>query len=579
MFDLLIIMLERVGIIIAIAFILTRFQFSKNMFHHDQLKRKQELMAILFFGFFGIIGTYLGVALNISTLEFNNVLLGLVEDEAIANSRVIGVVIAGLLGGYRVGIGAGIIAGLHRMTLGGFTDFACSLSTIIAGVVAGAIYRKGKNAKPIVAFGITVLAETTQMGLILLFSKPFLKALSLVEVIGLPMILANGLGAALFMLIVHHVMNEEERVTAQQAQKTLRIADQTLSYLKKGLNNESALAVCKILYRELNSSAVAITSRSKVLAHIGIASDHHQVDTPIRTKETKDVIHSGELVVVKDERIHCDYPNCPLGAAIIVPLTLREGTIGTLKVYYPSPKLITNASINLISGLSSLLSNQLEIAEADKAYQLAKEAEIKVLQAQINPHFLFNSMNIIMSLIRTDPAQARKLLGALSYFLRQNVTATTLAKVSLEEELLYVKSYLEIIEARFIDRLKVIYRIDESSLDVMVPPFILQPIIENAIQHGINDKEDNCVIIVSIIERENNILITVEDNGKGIPPERLRLLGKSKIDSERGTGMGLFNVNRRLKMTFGNSSTLTIKSEVNKGTTVSFIISRLGVDA
>ena len=124
--------------IVAVAFILTRFQFFKNLVHHDKLNRKQELTAILFFGFFGIVGTYFGVALNMNTLHFNSVATVLTSDEAIANSRVIGVVVAGLLGGYRVGIGAGLIAGIHRMTLGGFTAISCGLSTIVAGVIAGA---------------------------------------------------------------------------------------------------------------------------------------------------------------------------------------------------------------------------------------------------------------------------------------------------------------------------------------------------------------------------------------------------------------------------------------------------------
>lgn len=102
--DLLVIMLERVGIIVAVAFILTRFQFFKNLVHHDKLDRKQEMTAILFFCFFGIIGTYFGVALNANTLHFNSVVIPLTSDEAIANSRVIVVVVAGLLGGYRLGI-------------------------------------------------------------------------------------------------------------------------------------------------------------------------------------------------------------------------------------------------------------------------------------------------------------------------------------------------------------------------------------------------------------------------------------------------------------------------------------------
>ncbi|MET3657337.1 sensor histidine kinase [Sporosarcina psychrophila] len=575
--DLLVIMLERVGMIVAVAFILTRFQFFKDLVHHDKLNRKQELTAILFFGFFGIVGTYFGVALNMNTLHFNSVATVLTSDEAIANSRVIGVVVAGLLGGYRVGIGAGLIAGIHRMTLGGFTAISCGLSTIVAGVVAGAFYRKGKALKPLTVFGIGALAEAMQMSMILLISKPFEKAFTLVEVIGVPMILANGVGTALFLLIVHNVISEQEKVTAMQAQKTLRIANQTLGYLRTGMNTDTAQAVCTILFRELQPSAVAMTNKTDILAHVGIASDHHKIGSPIRTDETRDVIHHGELVVVNDGTIHCDYPGCRLGAAVIAPLNRRGETIGTLKLYYPTEKVITDVSIELIAGLSSLLSNQLEIAETDRAYQLAKEAEIKALQAQISPHFLFNSLNMIMSLIRTDPDQARKLLTSLSYFLRQNVTGTTATQISLEQELSHVKSYLEVIEARFVDRLTILYDVDDNLLAEKIPPFTLQPIVENAIHHGINDMEKNSIIKMTVHNVGTEIEIRVEDNGKGITPERIAILGSAQIESETGTGVGLFNVNRRLMMTFGDQAALSIKSERNEGTTISFRIPKLEV--
>ncbi|MEK5036727.1 sensor histidine kinase [Sporosarcina sp. FSL K6-3457] len=577
MLDLLVIMLERVGMIVAVAFILTRFQFFKNLVHRDKLNRKQELTAILFFGFFGIVGTYFGVALNTNTLHFNSVATALSSEEAIANSRVIGVVVAGLLGGYRVGIGAGLIAGIHRMTLGGFTAFSCGLSTIIAGVVAGAFYRKGKALKPLTVFGIGALAESMQMSMILLISKPFEQALTLVEVIGIPMILANGVGTALFLLIVHNVISQQEKVTALQAQKTLRIANQTLGYLRTGMNADTAQAVCNILFRELQPSAVAMTNQTDILAHVGIASDHHKVGSSIRTDETKDVILLGELVVVNDGTIHCDYPGCPLGAAVIAPLIRRGETIGTLKLYYPSEKVITDVSIELIAGLSSLLSNQLEIAETDRAYQLAKEAEIKALQAQISPHFLFNSMNIIVSLIRTDPDQARKLLTSLSYFLRQNVTGTTASQITLEQELSHVKAYLEIIEARFVDRLTIVYDVDDHLLHVRIPPFTLQPIVENAIHHGIRDMEKNSIIKMAVRDLGAEIEIMVEDNGKGITPERLAILGTTQLESETGTGVGLFNINRRLLMTFGDQAALSLKSKEHEGTAISFRIPKLEV--
>src|SRR5690625_5102627 len=152
---------------------------------------------------FGIAGTYLGFTLNTTTLEFNSAIQGVVQEEAIANSRVIGVVIAGLLGGYRVGLGAGLISGIHRMMLGGFTALACGISTIIAGFLSGYFYKRKKSISPTKAMIISGLAEAMQMGVILLVATPFEKSFEVVQVIVLPMILTHGFGERISMLIIH----------------------------------------------------------------------------------------------------------------------------------------------------------------------------------------------------------------------------------------------------------------------------------------------------------------------------------------------------------------------------------------
>ena len=572
MFELLITMLERLGIIVTIAFILTRFRFFRGLIYHEKLNRRQQYFAIVFFGFFGIIGTYSGMSFNTDTLQFDRWAADLASDEAIANSRVIGIVIAGLLGGYKVGIGAGLIAGVHRFTLGGFTALACGLAAIVAGIIAGRYHKKKRTVTLSSAFMIGAMAETVQMLIILVLAKPFDTALTLVEIIGIPMILANGLGSALFLLIIKNVVSEEEKAGALLAQKTLRIADQTLAHLRKGINPDSAQAVCRILHNEVQTSAVALTNQTEILAHIGMADDHHRSSSPIQTQITRDVLQNGNLVVANDETIHCREQNCPLGAVVIAPLKQRGDTIGTLKFYFKSEKEITNVVIELISGLSNLLSNQVEIAEADKAYQLAKEAEVKALQAQISPHFLFNTMNVITSLIRSDPSKARMLLVSLSHFLRQNLTATTVTITSLEQELRHVKAYLAIEEARFIEKLKVTYDIDDEALLVKIPPLTLQPIVENAVKHGIKNMEQDCIINISIHKGSNHTLVKVEDNGQGMSHDRIRQLGKQMIDSDQGTGIALYNVNRRLTMMFGEAASLQIESEPGLGTRISFSI-------
>jgi len=258
--ELLVTMVERIGIIVTIAFILTRFHFLRNMLNQERLDKKQQGTAILFFGFFGIIGTYTGLSVSTESLQISRWASELATEEAIANSRVIGVVIASLLGGPKVGIGAGLIAGIHRFTLGGFTAIACGLATIIAGILTSLFYKKNVRIKLRTAFFIGALAEALQMLIIVLVARPFEQAWALVNIIGVPMIVANGLGTVLVLLIIKSVLSEQDKVSAVQAQKTLRIADQTSAYLRSGLHTDSASEVCKIIHREIRTSAVSITN-------------------------------------------------------------------------------------------------------------------------------------------------------------------------------------------------------------------------------------------------------------------------------------------------------------------------------
>ena len=570
MFILLLTMLERLGIIVTVAYIMTRLPFFRKMIERNEISRKQQYYAIIFFGIFGIIGTYSGVTFDTSSFQFDRWALEIGQEEAIANSRVIGIIIAGLLGGYKVGIGAGIIAGIHRFSLGGFTGLSCGLSAILAGIVSGFFYRNRTRLNPSTALIVGALAEALQMLTILLVSKPFDQARLLVTEIGIPMIVANGIGSAMFLLIIKSVINEEEKVGALQAQKALRLAQQTLTYLRNGLTNKTAEIVCKIILKEVNASAISMTNQEIILAHIGLAEDHHKTNHTIHMCTTSDVLQKGELLIAKHHDIACGLPGCPLKAAVISPLKVRDETIGTLMFYFQSERDITHLVIELIDGLSSLLSHQLEIAESEQAKKLAKEAEIKSLQAQVSPHFLFNSLNIIVSLVRTNPDLARKLLLSLSQFFRKNLTGSTMIWTTLEDELDHIKSYLAIEEARFIDKLSLHYDIDRKSLNRRIPTLTLQPIVENAIKHGIKDKNTNCLIKVSIKQVHDYSLVTVEDNGKGIEPYRLNSILDSIVESEQGTGFGLYNVNRRLILMLGDESRIRIHSKPNEGTTVSF---------
>jgi len=578
MLSLLFLMIERIGLIVAIAFILTRSSTFRNLIDHKPDRWTRLKLSILF-GIFGIFGTYTGVSIqsestnsllwvgNIFQLDFN---------EALANSRVVGVAIGGLLGGPWVGVGAGLIAAFHRMALGGFTGLACGISTISEGLLAGMIYKKIGNRRMIstgTAFMTGVMAETMQMTIILLVAKPFPKALALVELIGIPMIIANSIGIAIFVAIIRSVVHEEDRIEARQAQKVLHIADQTLFYLRKGLNEESATEISKLLLITTGVSAVSITDEDKILSHVGLGDDHHRPGHSLQTEATKRVLVTANLHVAKSgEEIQCENEKCPLHAAIIVPLKKSNQVKGILKFYFSNPKQIRPVDKELAEGLGKLLSHQLEVVEAEKQAKLVTQAEIKALQAQVNPHFLFNSINTIVALIRTKPDMARKLLINLGYFFRQNLNASLHELVTIRKEIEHTEAYLNIEQVRFSDRLKVEINVDHQAEHVLLPPLTLQPLIENAIKHGLNGKTENGYIGIFVEKQGSNIYIEVKDNGAGIEQKRLESLLYQKVESEHGTGFGIFNVNQRLIGRFGEDSALQIHSEVGEGTIIWFMI-------
>jgi two-component system, LytTR family, sensor histidine kinase LytS len=573
--QLLFLMIEHIGLIVAIAFILTRFAVFRNLIDH-KLDYLTIIKLSILFGLFGIIGTYTGISIRPSTSSFLWMprVYNIGFDEALANSRVVGVAIGGLLGGPWVGLGAGIIAGVHRTLLGGFTGLACGISTVTEGLIAGLVYLKFGNRRIVStskALITGIIAETIQMIIILLVARPWGSAVALVQVIALPMILANSLGIAIFVAIIRSVVHEEDRIEADQAQKILHITDQMLVHLRSGLTEISATEISKLLLKTTGVSAVSITDHEKILSHVGIGDDHHLPGHSVLTEATKKVLESGKMSIPKSlDEVHCPEKNCPLAVAIIVPLKKSEEVIGVLKFYFSNLKQIKPVDEEVAQGLGKLLSHQLEVVSAQNQAQLIREAEIKALQAQINPHFLFNSLNTIVSLIRTKPDLARKLLIQLGHFFRQNLNASLHELVTLKQELDHTRAYLDIEQARFGERLSVKIELNSQLEDVLLPPLTLQPLIENGIRHGLKGLERTGEILISITEDQGYVLISIKDNGIGIPSNRVVELLHSRIESREGTGLALFNVNQRLIYHFGEEASLHIESELEKGTCVWF---------
>ena len=204
---------------------------------------------------------------------------------------------------------------------------------------------------------------------------------------------------------------------------------------------------------------------------------------------------------------------------------------------------------------------------------MVREAEIKALQAQINPHFLFNAINTVISTIRINPEKAVTLLVKLADFFRSNIKPAV-EGVSLATELEHCRSYIAIESARFEERMRMTYDIDQDTLDCLLPPLILQPLVENGLKHGILLLEAGGEITISAQRQQGLVYIEVRDNGVGMSTAKLAsLLSETAPASDcEGAGIALKNVNARLIAHFGVEHGLRVESRLGQGTTVAFTV-------
>ncbi|MFC9542223.1 LytS/YhcK type 5TM receptor domain-containing protein [Lysinibacillus sp. NPDC056959] len=570
--ELFLFMLERVGLIIVFAFLMSRWRLFRGMLFQDQ-GIQEKVWLIIIFSALSIVSSYTGIKIESGTIyPLNQMIHSTINaEEAIANTRLIGVAIAGIFGGPLVGVSVGIIAGIHRITLGGFTAVACGVSTILAGFITGGLSRQLKirqtfSYKKAVMIGIC--AETLQMIVILIIAKPFEQALQLVSLIALPMIIMNALGILIFFIIIKTFIDEEERTKALQTHQAFSIAQQTIEHFRKGLNEESCRTVAEIIKREIKVEAVAITDTNGILAHVGVGEDHHVIHQEIITALTKRVLVEGRIITATSAKeINCPYEDCPLSAAIVLPLKVQHKTVGTLKLYFINVSSLTGAKKELAEGLSRLFSSQLEYAEIEQQRKLLKDAEIKALQAQVHPHFFFNSLNTISSLIRTDADEARALLIKLSTFFRSNLQGARQMLIPLKNEIDHVEAYLSIEQKRFLNRYDVKFHLDESLFDVQIPPFTLQPLVENAIYHAFKYRKEG-KIDVKVQRINNKLVLLTEDNGCGMRKEQVKQLGKTIMQSEQGTGTALWNIYQRIHEIYGTDADFHISSTLDVGTKI-----------
>jgi len=350
-----------------------------------------------------------------------------------------------------------------------------------------------------------------------------------------------------------HLGTEAERATF----RTLHTASLASPALREGLTERSAQRSARHLRSLLAAPAVALTDPDRLLAWDG--GDQHHADQAVDL--AREVVGSGSTQVTGRDRVTCEDPGCPLRQAIVTPLTVDERVIGTLQAWVPY------ASAGLVRATEEVadwVSGQLALAELDASRTRLMEAEVRALRAQISPHFIYNSLTAIASFVRTDPERARELLVEFAdftrYSFRRHGEFTTLS-----EELRSIERYLVLEKARFGDRLDVTLRVAPEVLPVTVPFLCLQPLVENAVRHGLEAKDGPGRVTIVAEDNDWEAVISIEDDGVGEDPERVRraLAGDSSLDS-----VGLGNVDSRLRSTYGDDYGLVVETAPGAGTRV-----------
>jgi two-component system LytT family sensor kinase len=376
--------------------------------------------------------------------------------------------------------------------------------------------------------------------------------------------IVGQIGIGFLVSVVNVIKKEKEEIAAFQSKLALNIANKTLPYFRS-INEDSLKVICGIIKDEIKSDAVAITDSEKVLAYVGVGQEIFNKPNVELSDTTKESMRENKILNIKvDDEEHSLSKKISLKTAMIIPLTDSQGVMGTLKIYYIKQYEMSYSKKSLAIGLSYIISTLMEISKIEKIKEAKNKAEIKALQTQINPHFLFNALNTITSFIRIDPDKARNLIINLSTYMRYNIEVND-NLIDIKKELEQVKAYVEIEKARFGDKLNVIYNIDEN-IDVKIPSLIIQPLVENAIIHGIRKNGGYGTVIIGARKYENKTEIWVENDGITIGED---IIEKVYNDDMPENKIGLYNVHLRLKLLYGQGLNII---RLSPGTKIEFYI-------
>lgn len=384
--------------------------------------------------------------------------------------------------------------------------------------------------------------------------------------------LTTGIVFSLSLVVMLWLAMDPDTQAARQSDGLLKLASQMLDCMKGGMTAEAAQHICELLLPATPAIAVAITDTEVILGYAGYNAANNVAGTAIRTTATHETIADGKPRILHNTGdIGLPMSSARINAAIIQPLYVGNKIMGTLKFYYFRANQISETQKSVAKGFAELLSTQMAASALEEQTKLATSMELKALQAQINPHFLFNTLNTIAAYIRIDPAKARVLLRDFAAFYRSTLEDAN-DLIALEREVKQVERYVSFEVARFgEERLELVVDIQPEVYSMLVPSFMIQPLVENAVKHAMKAEGKLTITIAGVIDGDN-IVIAVVDDGVGMTEEQCA----SMFNGESTTGLGIAarNVRDRMYGYFGPESHMDVESTVGVGTRVSFTLNR-----
>jgi two-component system LytT family sensor kinase len=295
--------------------------------------------------------------------------------------------------------------------------------------------------------------------------------------------------------------------------------------------------------------------------------------------EGREQVRPGDLLSrllerTPDHRIHVvpklvsSDPSCPLRSAVLAPLVVQGRRVGTLIMFYKSTGRPSHAELRVVQEAASLVAAQIELSVVSDQEERLAQAELRALRAQISPHFIYNALAAVAGDIHARPDEARELLTDFAEFTRY-LFRDGRSYVTLGEEIDHVERYLRLEQARFRD-LNVTIEVPDDARATVVPAMSLQPLVENAVRHGVERRAGRGRVAITAGLIDGDIVLRVSDDGVGIEPERV-----PEILAGAGGGIGVSNVDSRLRATFGERYALRIESELGAGTTTVMTVPHL----